>query len=132
MSFTITATFKTLAELQLAAVALDRALAGALSPAERGETDARPDPRPAKPDAKAPAAAPKPPAPKPADKPAAVEYPVLQKAVFELAGKSKDKALELLAQFQVKSFKDLAAEKYGEALAAVQAAIAELNEPAVA
>jgi hypothetical protein len=86
----------------------------------------------AKTEVKAPAApAPKPPAPAPAKppapKPAAVEYSVLQKAVFELAGKSRDKATELLAQFEVKSFKDLAAERYAEALAAVKAAIAELD-----
>jgi acyl-CoA synthetase (AMP-forming)/AMP-acid ligase II len=60
----------------------------------------------------------------------AVEYPVLQKAVFELAGKDKAKALEVCASMGVKSFKELAPEQYGPALDAVKAAIDALNTAA--
>lgn len=56
----------------------------------------------------------------------AVEYPVLQKAVFALAGKSRDAAAAVAASFGVKTFKDLDAARWGEALAAVNAKIAEL------
>ena len=59
---------------------------------------------------------------------ATIEYPVLQKAVFELAGKSRDAAAAVAASFGVKTFKDLDAGKWGEALVAVKAKIAELGE----
>lgn len=56
-----------------------------------------------------------------------VEYPVLQKAVFTLAGKSREAAAEVAQSFGVKTFKELDASKWGEALAAVNAKIAELG-----
>jgi hypothetical protein len=57
---------------------------------------------------------------------AAVEYPVLQKAVFTLAGKSRDAAAAVAASMGVKTFKELPADKWADALAAVNAKIAEL------
>lgn len=59
---------------------------------------------------------------------ATIEYSVLQKAVFELAGKSRDAAAAVAATFGVKTFKDLDAGKWGEALEAVKAKTAELGE----
>lgn len=56
----------------------------------------------------------------------AVDYPTLQKAVFALAGKSRDAAAAVAASFGVKTFKELDATKWAEALAAVQAKTAEL------
>lgn len=56
----------------------------------------------------------------------AADYPTLQKAVFALAGKSRDAAAAVAASFGVKTFKELDASKWGEALAAVQAKTAEL------
>lgn len=55
-----------------------------------------------------------------------VDYPTLQKAVFTLAGKSRDAAAALAASFGVKTFKELPESKWAEALAAVQAKTAEL------
>ena len=77
------------------------------------------------------------PKPAPADSPAApaassskpaasVDYPTLQKAVFTLANKSREAAGEVAATFGVKTFKELPEAKWGEALAAVNAKIAEL------
>ncbi len=98
----------------------------------KAEAKAKPEPKPeAKP---APAA-------EPAEAPASaastaaptdsqtgtVEYPVLQKAVFTLAGKSRESAAEVAQSFGVKTFKELDASKWGEALAAVNAKIAELG-----
>jgi hypothetical protein len=60
------------------------------------------------------------PAPK-APSSAPLEYGVLQKAVFDLAGKSREAVHELLVQFGLKNFKELPAEKRAEALAAVKA-----------
>lgn len=56
----------------------------------------------------------------------AVDYPTLQKAVFALAGKSRDAAAAVAASFGVKTFKELDSSKWGEALTAVQAKTAEL------
>lgn len=56
-----------------------------------------------------------------------IEYPVLQKAVFALAGKSRDAAAAVAAGFGVKTFKELPAEQWGDALAAVNAKLAELE-----
>lgn len=56
---------------------------------------------------------------------AAIEYPVLQKAVFALAGKSREAAAAVAASFGVKTFKELDASKWGDALTAVNAALAE-------
>lgn len=58
--------------------------------------------------------------------PAAVEYSVLQKAVFTLAGKSREAAAAVAASFGVKTFKELDATRWAEALAAVNAKIAEV------
>lgn len=58
---------------------------------------------------------------------APVEYPVLQKAVFTLAGKSREAAAAVAASMGVKTFKELDQSKWGEALAAVNAKIAELG-----
>lgn len=50
-----------------------------------------------------------------------VDYPVLQKAVFALAGKSRDAAAAVAAGFGVKTFKELPADQWADALAAVNA-----------
>lgn len=65
-------------------------------------------------------------APGPAPAPA-VEYAVLQKAVFTLAGKSREAAAAVASSFGVKTFKDLPADKWADALAAVNAKLAELE-----
>lgn len=70
--------------------------------------------------ASSPASAAEPPAP-------AVDYPTLQKAVFALAGKSREAAAAVAASFGVKTFKDLPADKWADALAAVNAKLAELE-----
>lgn len=56
-----------------------------------------------------------------------VDYPTLQKAVFALAGKSREAAASVAAGFGVKTFKELDASKWGEALGAVQEKLAELE-----
>ena len=56
-----------------------------------------------------------------------VDYPTLQKAVFTLAGKSREAAAAVAASFGVKTFKDLPADKWADALAAVTAKLAELE-----
>lgn len=87
-------------------------------------------PKPAKAEkapAPTPAAAPTAPAPTPApaaSSSAAVDYPTLQKAVFALAGKSRDKAAAVAATLGVKTFKELPESKWAEALAAVNEALA--------
>lgn len=72
-----------------------------------------------------PAAAPAPAVSSSAPAPS-VDYPTLQKAVFALAGKSRDAAAAVAASFGVKNFKELDPAKWAEALAAVQAKTAEL------
>lgn len=57
-----------------------------------------------------------------------LDYAVLQKAVFALAGKSRDAALEVNQQFGVKTMKELPEGKRREALAAVNAKLASLEE----
>lgn len=54
-----------------------------------------------------------------------VDYPTLQKAVFALAGKSRDAAAAVAKDFGVKTFKELPEAKWGDALVAVNAALAE-------
>lgn len=56
-----------------------------------------------------------------------VEYPVLQKAVFALAGKNREAAASVAASFGVKTFKELEAAKWADALVAVNAKLAELE-----
>lgn len=111
----------------------------------RPEPEATPAPKPTRaakpaaqaPDATSPATAPAPAAPvetaptpasdttPPAAAPS-VEYPVLQKAVFALAGKSRDAAAAVAASFGVKTFKELDSTKWADALAAVNAKLAEV------
>ena len=68
------------------------------------------------------------PAPAPTAEPAAsVDYPTLQKAVFTLAGKSREAAAAVAQSFGVKTFKDLPADKWAAAFAAVNAKLAELE-----
>lgn len=55
----------------------------------------------------------------------AVDYATLQKAVFALAGKSREAAAAVAQSFGVKTFKELDASRWGEALAAVNAKLAE-------
>lgn len=77
----------------------------------------------------APTAAPAPavaPAPVEQVKPA-FDYATLQKAVFSLAGKSREAAAAVAAGFGVKTFKELPEAKWGEALGAVQEKLAELE-----
>ena len=53
-----------------------------------------------------------------------VDYPTLQKAVFALAGKSRESAAAVAASMGVKTFKELDQAKWADALAAVNAALA--------
>lgn len=111
--------------------------------AEAKKPKATPAPQPAAPApsqptaeaavADAPAKSTAAPAPQPSTAPAAaassaseVDYPTLQKAVFALAGKSREAAAAVAASFGVKTFKELDASKWGDALAAVNAKIAEV------
>jgi hypothetical protein len=57
----------------------------------------------------------------------AIDYPQLQKAVFALAGKDKAAAVAIAQRFGVKTFKDLAQDKWGDAFAAVQEKLADLE-----
>lgn len=68
-------------------------------------------------------------APEPKAEPSApsVDYPTLQKAVFALAGKNREAAGAMAATFGVKTFKELDSSRWAEALAAVNAKIAELG-----
>lgn len=59
-----------------------------------------------------------------ADAPA-IDYPTLQKKVFELAALDKSKATGIAGKLGVASFKELPATRYAEALKAVETAIAE-------
>lgn len=140
---TLTLSFPTLGELLAAAAAV-----AAIGPAP-AETEAPaftpPRPADAEPQKQAPAAAAAKPAkpakapkaeaaPVPAPAPAKIAYPELQKAVFALAGKVNALGLDtgehVLAIAQAlggKTFKDLPAEKWADALAAVQAKQAELD-----
>jgi phage-related protein len=56
-----------------------------------------------------------------------VDYPTLQKAVFALAGKSREAAAAVAASLGVKTFKELDASKWAEALGAVTEKLAELE-----
>ncbi len=53
-----------------------------------------------------------------------VDYAVLQKAVFTLAGKSREAAASVAAGFGVKTFKELPQDKWADALAAVNEKLA--------
>ena len=107
------------------------------TPAPKPSRAAKPAPAAQAPDATSPATAPAPAAPvetaptpasdttPPAAAPS-VEYPVLQKAVFALAGKSREAAAAVAASFGVKTFKELDSTKWADALAAVNAKLAEV------
>jgi hypothetical protein len=56
-----------------------------------------------------------------------VDYPTLQKAVFALAGKSREAAAAVAASMGVKTFKELDQSKWAEALAAVTDKLTELE-----
>ena len=56
-----------------------------------------------------------------------VDYPTLQKAVFTLAAKSRDAAAAVAKSFGVRTFKELPADKWADALIAVNAKLAELE-----
>lgn len=119
MSITVTMTFDTMA----AAVAFMQG-----QPSDRIVTApvaAAPAPKAAKPAAAAPAPKAAPPAPAPAAA-AAIPYTTLQKAVFELASKDEDKVKALMAEQGNRTFKQLTPEEYPDALARVQAALAEV------
>lgn len=102
--------------------------------------EAKPEPKPAKVEEKKPEAA-KPeaaatqataetsaaPEPKVENSAPAVDYPTLQKAVFKLAGESREAAAAVAASFGVKTFKELPQGQWAEALAAVQAKTTELG-----
>lgn len=64
--------------------------------------------------------------PEPAPAPT-VEYATLQKAVFALAAKSREAAAAIAQSFGVKTFKELPAELWGAAYAAVTAKLAEIE-----
>lgn len=86
-------------------------------------------------EAPAPAPAVEPPAPTApiakeevkADAAPEIDYPTLQKAVFTLAGKSRDAAKAVAEQFGVENFKSMPKEMWAKAHDAVQAKIAELE-----
>lgn len=65
----------------------------------------------------------------PAAAPVVIEYATLQKAVLTLAGKSREAAAAIAASFGVKTFKDLAQDRWADALEAVneRLAIVEAN-----
>lgn len=69
----------------------------------------------------APAVAPTPPAL------AAIEYPVLRAAVFELAAKDAKRVEALIAEQGGRTFKELTPDEYPAALERVKAAMAEVN-----
>jgi hypothetical protein len=56
-----------------------------------------------------------------------VDYATLQKAVFTLAGKSREAAASIAAEFKVKTFKELSQDQWAAALEAVNAKLAELE-----
>jgi len=57
-----------------------------------------------------------------------IDYPTLQKAVFALANASREAAGAVAKSLGVKTFKELDASRWGEALAAVNAKLAELAD----
>lgn len=114
-------------------------LNGALTDITPAEEEAAPEPLP-KPVKKTPkpspapalAAVPAPPTAEPTVDPLpgvapAVSYAELQKAVLLLAGRNRDAALALASSMGVKTFKELDAARWPEALVAVNTKIAELG-----
>lgn len=74
-----------------------------------------------------PAAEPSAPVAPPAQAASSIDYATLQKAVFKLAGLSREETMALAKSFGVGTFKELPAEKWADALAAVEAKIKELE-----
>lgn len=87
----------------------------------------KPDPKPVATKATPQAATPVPPASSATPSGAAVEYADLQKAVFALARNSTTSAAAVATSLGVKTFKELPQERWAEALAAVNAKLAELK-----
>lgn len=58
---------------------------------------------------------------------ASVDYPTLQKAVFALAAKSREAAAAIAQSFGVRTFRELPADKWADALTAVNAKLAEIE-----
>lgn len=98
----------------------------AAEPAPKPAKKAKPSPAPALVAAPAPAIASPTVDPLPGVAPA-VQYAELQKAVLLLAGKNRDAALALAQTMGVKTFKELDAARWAEALAAVNNKIVELG-----
>ena len=134
----VTLTFTSLSAALMALREIpENTLNGALTditPAE--EVAAEPAPKPVKKAKPSPApalvAAPAPPTVTPTVDPLpgvapAVQYAELQKAVLLLAGKNRDAALALAQTMGVKTFKELDAARWPEALAAVNNKIVELG-----
>jgi hypothetical protein len=92
------------------------------APAPKAAKAAKAAPAPVAQPEPAQAAEPAAPAAEPA--PATIEYAVLQKAVFALAGKSRDAAAAVAQSFGVKTFKELDPTKWADALEAVNERIA--------
>ncbi len=93
-------------------------------PEKAAKQEAKADP---KPESKQPAAEPTAPATTDAQPASSIDYATLQKAVFALAGKSREAAAAVAASMGVKTFKELPADKWAEALAAVNDKLAELE-----
>lgn len=74
-----------------------------------------------------PAAAPSAPETTAAPAASSIDYATLQKAVFALAGKSREAAAAVAASFGVKTFKELPADQWNDALGAVQEKLADLE-----
>lgn len=127
--FPVTITIHNAADLGKVMSALDASApvaAPAPSPKPKAEKTAAPaETAPSAPTA-APVAAPEQSAQPPADQPA-VKYDDLKAAVFKLAGKSRDAAVAINKQFGVATMKELAADRWAEALAAVNAKLVELG-----
>jgi len=136
----VTLTFTSLSAALMALREIpESTLTGALTditPADEEEPAVAPAPKPLKKAKPSPApalvAAPAPPTAAPTVDPLpgvapAVSYTELQKAVLLLASKNRDAALGLATTMGVKTFKELDAARWPEALAAVNTKIAELG-----
>jgi len=132
----ITLNFKTIEAARQALLDIPAsALVGGPEPEALGALVPAPVPAPKAKQKAAPAEVPKPvevPAPVAAPEPApapvqTVDYATLQKAVFALAGKSREAAAGVAASLGVKTFKELPEDKWAEALGAVQEKLAELE-----
>ena len=135
MHHLLTLAFATLTELQTAVEKLagaSQAPAPAKTKAEKTAAAPAPAAVAPSPEPAAAVSAPPPPVSAPAtvSAPPTTDYPTLQKAVFKLAGLSREVVGAVAESFGVKTFKDLAPERWSEALAAVNAEIENLAVPA--